>query len=89
MSKNYPKEVVFMLSKDEILACAKELKIPQKKVTDNVVELVKSRLDREFDYWPAVIKDVLNQTTKCPLDMVCFPSCSWWKEGRCTFPREA
>lgn len=89
MSTSYPKDIIFMLTKDEVLACAKELRIPIGQVTDEVIELVKGRLNREFGYWPEVIKDVLTQATKCPLGLVCFPSCSWWKDSRCTFPREA
>ena len=88
MSKSYQKDIIFMLTKDEVLACAKELRIPIEQVTDEIIELVKSRLEVEFRYWPEVIKDVLTQATKCPLGLVCFPSCAWWKEGRCTFPRE-
>jgi hypothetical protein len=89
MSTNHQKDITFMLTKDEVLACAKELGIPIEQVTDEVIELVKSRLNQEFRHWPEIIKDVLNQATKCPLGLVCFPSCSWWKEGRCIFPREA
>jgi hypothetical protein len=89
VSKSCQKEITFILTKDEVLACAKELGMPTEQVTDEVIELVKSRLNREFRHWPEIIKDVLTQATKCPLGLVCFPSCFWWKEGKCTFPREA
>ena len=89
MSNNNQQYIIFVLTRDEVLACAKELRIPTEQVTDEVIELVKSRLNVEFGYWPEVIKDVLTQATKCPLGLVCFPSCSWWKDGRCAFPREA
>jgi hypothetical protein len=89
VSTNYQKGIIFMLTKDEVLACAQELGIPVEQVTDEVFELVRSRLNREFRHWPEIIKEVLNQANQCPLGLVCFPSCFWWKEGRCTFPREA
>jgi hypothetical protein len=89
VSTSYQRDIIFMLTKDEVLACAKELGIPVGQVTDEVIELVKSRLNIEFHHWPEIIKDVLTQANKCPLGLACFPSCSWWKDGRCTFPREA
>lgn len=88
MSISRQKDITFMLTKDEVLACAKELGIPVEQITDEVIELVKNRLHQEFRHWPEIIKDVLTQATKCPLGLVCFPSCSWWKEGKCIFPRE-
>ncbi len=37
------------------------------------------------------IEDVIFMITKddikCPLTLVCYPSCFWWKDGRCIFPR--
>jgi hypothetical protein len=89
MLKNYRKDIIFMLNKDEVLACAKELGIPIEQVPDEVIALVKDRLNREFRHWPEIIKDVLTQATKCPLGLTCFPSCYWWRDGRCTFPRQA
>lgn len=89
MSKSYQKDIILMLTKDDVLACAKELGIHIEQVTDEVIELVKDRLNLEFRYWPEIIKDVLTQATKCPLGLTCFPSCTWWKDGRCTFPQEA
>jgi len=89
MSENNQKDIIFMLTKDEVLACAKELRIPVEQVTDEVIELVADRLKVEFSQWPEIIKEVLTQATKCPLGLVCFPSCTWWKDGRCTFPKEA
>ena len=89
MSKSCQKDIIFMLTKDELLACAKELGIPTEQITDEVIELVRSRLNQEFRHWPEIVKDALNQATKCPLGLACFSSCFWWKDGRCTFPREA
>ena len=59
----------------------------QKEVTDDVIELVKSRISLEFRHWPEIVGNLLGEVTECPLGLVCYPSCFWWKDGRCTFPR--
>lgn len=87
MTEGSGKEIVFRLTKDEVLACAGELGISEEKVTDAVIELVKSRISLEFHHWPEIVKSLLTEVTKCPLGLVCYPSCFWWKDGRCTFPR--
>ncbi|MBA7559629.1 hypothetical protein ES708_01244 [subsurface metagenome] len=87
MSKNNRQDIIFMLTKGEVLACAKELKIPKEQVTDEVIELIEDKLKAEFGRWPEIVKEVLTQVSQCPLGLTCFPSCCWWKEGRCIFPR--
>lgn len=79
--------VIFVLTRDDVLAYAKKLKILKEQVTDEVIELIENRLEVEFGRWPEIVKEVLTQTSRCPLGLVCFPSCCWWKEGRCIFPR--
>ncbi len=88
MEENLGKDIIFMLTKDEILACAGEVGISKEQVTDDVIELVKSRLNLEFRHWPEIVQSLLKEATECPLGLVCFPSCFWWKDDRCTFPRE-
>ncbi len=87
MSKNNRQDIIFILTKGEVLACARELKIPEEQVADETIELVKDKINREFGRWPEIVKEVLTQVSQCPLGLTCFPSCCWWKEGRCIFPR--
>jgi len=89
MSKNNQQDIIFVLTRDDVLDCAEELRIPAEQVTDETIELVKDKLKVEFGRWPEIIKEVLTQAAKCPLGLACFPSCYWWKDGRCTFPRDA
>ena len=88
MQKYYGEEVIFMLTKYDILVCANELRIPEEQVTDDVIELVQNRISISFSHWPEVVKSALMEAVKCPLGLVCYPSCYWWKDGKCTFPRE-
>jgi hypothetical protein len=84
-AKNQP-DIVFILTRAQVLACARELGIAEEQLTDEVIELVKSRLEVEFRHWPEIVKETLIRAARCPLGLVCFPSCCWWQEGRCLFP---
>ena len=88
MSPSYEEDIIFMLTKDEVLACAMELGMPREQITDDAIESVKRRVSLEFSHWPEVVKSALKEAIKCPLGLVCYPSCYWWKDGKCTFPRE-
>ena len=88
MSERYGENIIFMLTKDEVLACAVKLGIPKEQVTDNVLKLVKWRVSIALGNWPEVIKSALKEAIECPLGLVCYPSCFWWQDGKCTFPRE-
>ena len=87
MSEKNQENIIFILTKDDVLACARELNIPEEQVADETIELVKDKINREFGRWPEIVKEVLTQVSQCPLELTCFPSCCWWKEGRCIFPR--
>jgi len=88
MHQSYGEEVIFMLTKHDVLVCSKELRIPEEQITDDVNELVKKKINLSFGNWPEVVKSALIEAIKCPLGLVCYPSCYWWKDGKCTFPAE-
>ena len=88
MKESHEKNSIFMVTKDEILSCAGEMGISKEQVTDAVIELIKRRLALEFQHWPEIVKGLLRQVTACPLGLVCYPSCFWWQNGRCTFQRQ-
>ena len=88
MSEIYEEDIIFLLTKDDVLACANELGISKEQVTGDVVELVKSKATLEFRHWPEIVKGLLKEATKCQLGLVCYPSCFWWKDGKCIFPRQ-
>ena len=87
VSKGAERDIIFMLTKDEVLACADELGISKEQVTDGVIELVKRRVSLELGNWREVVKSALREVIECPLRLVCYPSCFWWKGGKCNFPR--
>jgi len=87
MLEKNQENIIFVLTRDDVLACAKELKIAKERLTDEALELIRDKLNLEFGHWPEIVKEVLTQVSQCPLGLTCFPSCCWWKEGRCIFPR--
>ena len=44
MSDSHEEDAIFMLTKDQVLACANELGIPREQVTDDVIEFVRKRV---------------------------------------------
>jgi len=88
VSDSYEEDAIFMLTKDQVLACANELGISKEQVTDDVTEFVRMRVGLGLRHWPEVVKSGLEEAIECPLGLVCYPSCFWWQDGKCTFPRE-
>ena len=57
-------EVVFTLTKDDVIACANEMGIPQEAITDEVLEQVKKGMEWGLDCWPDVVKEAINLALK-------------------------
>ncbi len=51
MTQDYGEDIIFMLTKNDILACASALGISQDKITDDVIEMVKCRVNLELYRW--------------------------------------
>ncbi len=84
---------VLMVTRDDVLAGANELGIPEEQVTNDVIELVKERVSQGLDGWRAVIKEMVKDAIekgaiRCPLGLVCSPSCAWRGVGQCISLRE-
>ena len=88
MSERREGDIMFILTEDDVLACANELGMSKEQVTDDVIELVKREVSLELGDWREVVKSALRVAIECPLGLVCYPSCYWWEDGKCTFPRE-
>lgn len=90
---------IFMVTRDDVLACADELGMSQEQVTDDVIEQVKEKVSQGLDGWRAVIKGMVKETisqgniekeaNECALGMVCSPACAWREVGQCLLLREA
>ena len=80
---------LFVVTKDVVLSCANELGIPEEQVTDNVIELVKEKVSQNLGNWQDGVRDIVKETIekkaiKCPLGIVCSPSCAFRQTGECS-----
>ena len=55
----------------------------------DIVELLKRRVGLGPRRWPEIVKSALKEAIRCPLGLVCYPSCFWWQDGKCIFPSGA
>ena len=57
-------EVVFILTREDVIACAKEMGIPKKAITDDVFHRVKRGVEFGLECWSEVIKTALDEAFK-------------------------
>ena len=78
-------------SKEDILACAGDLGIPEEQVTDEMIEQVKAKVSQGLGDWREVVRGMVKgaikrEDIKCSLGVVCSASCPWREVGGCIFP---
>lgn len=57
-------EVVFILTMEDVVACAKEMGIPKKAITDDVFHRVKKGVEFGLECWSEVVKTSLDEALK-------------------------
>lgn len=57
-------EVVFILTKEDVLLCAKEMGIPAEAITDDVFHQVKKGVESGLECWSEVMKEAINFALK-------------------------
>jgi len=57
-------EVVFILTKEDVLLCAKEMDIPVEAITDDVFYQVKKGVEWGLESWSEVMKEAINMALK-------------------------
>ncbi len=91
MLESGKKDIILMailtVTRDDVLAGANELGIPEEQVTDDVIEMVKRKVSQNFSNWREVAKSMVKDAIKCPLGLVCSPSCPWREVGKCMLPK--
>jgi len=56
-------EVVFILTREDVVSCAEELGIPEEAITDDVLRRVKKGVEFGFEFWSEVVKTALQEAT--------------------------
>ena len=57
-------EVVFILTMEDVIACAKEMGIPKEAITDDVFHRVKKGVEFGLECWTEVVKTALDEALK-------------------------
>jgi len=57
-------EVVFILTMEDVIACAKEMGIPKEAITDDVFHRVKKGVEFGLKCWTEVVKTALDEALK-------------------------
>ncbi len=84
---------LFVITKGSVLDCANEVGVPEEQLTDDLIELVRQRISQVLGDWRESVRGMVKETikkeaVKCPLGLVCSPSCAYRQVGECTLLRE-
>ena len=59
-----PNEVVFILTMEDVVNCAREMGIPKKAITDDVFYQVKKGVEFGLECWSEVVTTALDEALK-------------------------
>jgi len=57
-------DVVFVLTEEDVLECAREMGIPEQAITDDVLRQVRKGVDNGLECWSEVVKEAINMALK-------------------------
>jgi stalled ribosome rescue protein Dom34 len=57
-------DVVYLLTREDVIACAKEMRIPKKAITDDVFYKVRKGAESAWEGWPEVVKAAISYALK-------------------------
>ncbi len=60
----FSKDVIFVLTKEDVIECAKEMDIPEEAITDDVLRAVRKGVNWGLDCWSDVVKEAINYALK-------------------------
>ena len=55
----FGKDVVFVLTRADVISCARELDIPEEAITDEMLEEIKKGVDWGMEFWSDVVKEAI------------------------------
>jgi len=56
--------IVFVLTKEDVLECAREMNIPEEAITDDILAQVRKGVDNGLECWSMVVKEAINMALK-------------------------
>ena len=57
-------DVVYLLTREDVIACAKEMGLPEEVITDDVLYKVKKGIEGAWEGWREVIKSAISYALK-------------------------
>jgi len=64
MPEDASQEVVFILTREDVMECAQEMGMPPEVITDDVFYQVKKGVEWGLEYWSEVMKEAINIALK-------------------------
>jgi len=57
-------DTIFILTREDVIGCAREMGIPEEAITDDVLRQVKVVVEWGFEFWSVVVKEAINMALK-------------------------
>jgi hypothetical protein len=57
-------DTIFVLTREDVIECAREMGIPEKSITDDVLRQVRKRVDSGLECWSEVVMAALDFALK-------------------------
>jgi len=58
------KDTIFVLTREDVVECAREMGIPEEAITDDVLARVRKGVDWGLECWSEVMKEAINMALK-------------------------
>ena len=58
------KDTIFVLTREDVIECAREMGIPEETITDDVLRMVRKGVDNGLECWPMVVKEAISFALK-------------------------
>ena len=58
------KEAIFILTKEDVIGCTREIGIPEEMITDDVLYQVRKGVEFGLECWDEVMKEAINMALK-------------------------
>ena len=55
---------IFILTREDVIECARQMGIPAETITDDVLHQVKKGIEFGLECWPEVVKEAINSALK-------------------------
>ena len=58
------KDTIFVLTREDVVECAREMGIPEQAITDDVIYQVRKGVEFGLECWSEVVKEAINMALK-------------------------